>query len=171
VAAIGAANVRRAIESHLGSRDVTCVIYGAIVGLAVVVALEHEPAPAGTTAAALIGTAVAVGCAEIYSEAVGEEARTHARVSASRFRVFAGEAVAVALGAGFPAVFFLASAAGAIELPTAFALSKWGGLGLICTYGLLGARLAGSGWRRALLQALVVGAIGGFLIGFKALVH
>jgi hypothetical protein len=152
--AAGGATVRNRIEAHLGSRDVTCVLYGSIVGLAVVVALEAHPPGAGQTVAALAGTALAVGLAELYSEVVGEEARTRRRVGSLRLREFAGEAVAVAFGAGFPAVFFVAAATG-----------------LIVAYGLAGARLAGSGWSRAVLQALAVGAIGIFLIVLKALVH
>ena len=169
--AAGGATVRNRIEAHLGSRDVTCVLYGSIVGLAVVVALEAHPPGAGQTVAALAGTALAVGLAELYSEVVGEEARTRRRVGSLRLREFAGEAVAVAFGAGFPAVFFVAAATGLLDIDTAFTLSKWSGVGLIVAYGLAGARLAGSGWSRAVLQALAVGAIGIFLIVLKALVH
>jgi hypothetical protein len=171
VATAHVGTVRRAIESHLGSQDVTCVIYGAIVGLALVVALEQNPPGPGHVVAALAGTALAVALAELYSEAVGEEARTRRQVGSGRLRVFAGEAVAVAFGAAFPAVFFVVAAAGWIELGTAFTLSKWSGLGLICAYGLVAARLAGAGWARAGVHALAVGAIAGFLIAFKALVH
>ena len=75
------------------------------------------------------------------------------------------------LGASFPAVYFLLAAAGWIETATAFTLSKWTGLGLICAYGFLAARLAGSGWGRALLHAAAVGAIGGALIALKSILH
>ena len=164
-------SARRIAAAHLGSRNVTRVLYGAIVGLAVVVVLEQHPPAVGEAIAAILGTAIAVGLAELYSEAVGEETRTHRRLGAARIRGLAGEAAAVAFGAGFPAVFFIAAAAGAIELDTAFGLSKWGGLGLISAYGLIGARYAGSSWPRAIVQAAAVGAIGAFLIALKALVH
>ena len=68
--------LRRAIESHLGSGDVARVIYGSIIGLALVVALQEHPPTAATMASFLVGTAVAVGLAEVYSEYVGAEART-----------------------------------------------------------------------------------------------
>ena len=68
--------LRRAIDAHLGSRDVARVIYGSIIGLAVVVALEPHPPGAATMASYLIGTALAVALAEIYSEFVGTEARS-----------------------------------------------------------------------------------------------
>src|SRR4051812_4467719 len=55
------ARLRRAIAAHLGSRDVARVIYGAIVGLALVVGLEFHPPTAGQAIAAIAGAAVAGG--------------------------------------------------------------------------------------------------------------
>jgi hypothetical protein len=75
------------------------------------------------------------------------------------------------VGAGFPAVFLLLAAAGALELDTAFNFAKWSGLGLICAYGYFAARLAGSRTLGALLHAAAVGAIGGVLILLKAVLH
>jgi hypothetical protein len=77
----------------------------------------------------------------------------------------------VAFGIAFPCVFFLAAAAGVIELQTAFRLAKWCGLALIGFYGFCAARMAGDRLVSATLQALAVMAIGAVLIAFKALVH
>ena len=164
-------SLERRIESHLGSRDAARVIYGAIIGLALVIALEDHPPGAGQTAATLAGAALAVGLAEIYSELVGGEARTRRPVDRRQARALALEAVAVTFGAGFPAVFFILAAIGAIDTSLAFTLSKWTGLGLICGYGFLAGRLSGSGVGGALLHAAAVGAVGGTLIALKALVH
>ena len=154
-----------------GSREVAHIIYGAIIGLALVVALQIQPPPAGEAAAAIAGTAVAVGLAELYSEIVGAEARTRRPVVWHQVRGMATGAAAVFAGAGFPAVFFLLAAAGAIDDRLAYTLSKWTGLGLITGYGFLAARLSGSGVGRAVLQAAAVGAIGGALIALKATLH
>jgi hypothetical protein len=161
----------RAIQSHLGSRDVARVIYGAILGLALVVALEQHPPTTAQTIAAVLATAVAVGLAEMYSEFVGAEARERRRLSRSELRTFAEDAMAVTFGAGFPALFFILAAADVVELGTAFTLAKWTGLALICAYGFIAARLAGSRVGAALLHALALGAIGGALIALKALLH
>jgi len=166
-----ASAVTRLVRSHLGSRDVVKVVYGSVVGLAVVVALEHHAGSTAQTAAAIIGTAVAVALAEAYSEFVGIETRERRHVDRSELPGLAAEAAAVALGAGFPAVFFLLSAADVVALPTAFSLAKWSGLGLIFAYGFAASRLAGSALGTALLHAAGVGAIGGALIVLKALVH
>jgi hypothetical protein len=159
------------IEAHLGSRDVARVIYGSIVGLAIVVALEDHPPTAAATAAALLGTALAVGLAEAYSEFVGTEARTRRPVDRKQVRELLADSASVTFGAGFPTLFFLLAAAGAIELDLAFTLAKWTGLGLIGAYGFLAARVSGAGPGRALVHAAVLGAIGGALIALKALVH
>ncbi len=159
------------IESHLGSRDVARVIYGAIIGLALVVALEEHPPTAGEAAAAVGGAALAVGLAEMYSELVGTEARTRRPVNRAQVRGLLVDAAAVTFGAGFPALFFVLAAAGVMDVALAFTLSKWTGLGLICAYGFLAGRLSGSTFGGALLHASAVGAIGGALIALKALVH
>jgi hypothetical protein len=159
------------LELHLGSTQVARVLYGSIIGLALVVALEAHPPRPAVMVGTLLGTAVAVGLAELYSEVVGTEVRTRRRVERERFREIATDVAAVAFGIGFPAVFFLLSAAGAMEVDTAFELAKWSGLGLIGFYGFCAGRLSGMGLTPALLQAVAVAAVGGFLIGLKALIH
>ena len=160
-----------AIEAHLGSEQVSRVIYGAIIGMALIVTLEKHPPEAGVVIASILGTALAVALAELYSDIVGAETRTHTRVARARIRKFAEAAGAVAFGIAFPAVFFLLAAAGAMEVATAFTAAKWSGLGLIAIYGFVGAQLSGRSLPASLLHALAVGLIGGFLIGLKALLH
>jgi hypothetical protein len=167
----GLSRLRAAIEAHLGSRDVARVIYGAIIGLALVVALGQHPPTAAQATGAVLATAVAVGLAEIYSEYVGAEARWRRRPDRAQVRQLAIDALAVGFGASFPAVFFALAAADAMEVDTAFLLAKWSGLGLICAYGFLAGRLAGSPVSRALLHASALGMIGGALIVLKALLH
>jgi hypothetical protein len=169
--AAGRSAITRAIEAHLGSRDVARVIYGAIIGLALVVALQEHPPAAGQVAALLAGSAVAVGLAEVYSEFVGTEAHTHRHLQGTEVRALLIDAAAVTAGAAFPALFFVLAALDVLALDTAFDLAKWTGLALICTYGFLAARLAGSRPSVALLHALAVGAIGGVLIALKAVLH
>jgi hypothetical protein len=159
------------LERHLGSTQVSRVLYGSIIGLALVVALEAHPPSAGVMVASLLSTAVAVGLAEMYSEVLGTEIRTRHRVERTHFHEIATDVGAVAFGISFPAVFFLLSTVGAMEVDTAFELAKWTGLGLIGFYGFCAGRLSGMRLPRALLQAAAVAAIGGFLIALKALIH
>ena len=163
--------MHRVIEAHLDSRQVSRVIYGAIIGLALVVTMEDHPPSVAVVVATLLATAVAVALAELYSEVVGMSARLRRRIEAHRIRHIRDEVLAVAIGVAFPVVFFLLSAVGAIDLTTAFTIAKWSGLGLISFYGFCAARLSGSDVSSSLLQALAVGALGALLIAIKALVH
>jgi hypothetical protein len=163
--------VRATLEAHLGSQKVARVVYGSIIGLTLVVALDEHPPAAGVMAAWLVLSGVAVALAEIYSDVVGAETAERHRVSRRQLAHFAEEAGSVALGVGLPAVFFLLAAVGLLQLDTAFTAAKWTGLGLIGFYGYWAARFAGSPVPRALLQAAMVAAIGGAVIVFKALLH
>jgi hypothetical protein len=133
--------VRGAVAAHPGSRQVSRLIYGAIIGLA------------------------------LYSEVIGARIRSRRHPDGELFRHIVDDVGAVAFGVGFPAAFFVLAATGAIGVGTAFAVAKWSGLGLIAFYGFCAARLAGAKLAASLLQGLAVGIIGGLLIAFKALVH
>jgi hypothetical protein len=161
----------RWVASHLDSHQVSRVIYGSIIGLALVVALEAHPPPPGAVIATLLGTAIAVALAELYSEVVGLQVRAHRRAGRADRRELAADMGAVTLGIAFPAVFFLLAAVGAFDDDTAFTVAKWSGLGLIGLYGFVGARVSGAGVARSLMQASLIALIGGLLIALKALVH
>jgi hypothetical protein len=163
--------VHAGLEAHLGSQQVVQVVYGSVIGLALVVALEHEPPAAGVMASWLVATGIAVALAHLYSEVVGTETRERRRVTRHQVGHILEGSAAVAFGVSFPAVFFLLAAVGVFELHTAFELAKWSGLGLIGFYGFCAARLAGASVARALLQGVWVAAIGGAVIAFKAIVH
>lgn len=163
--------MRAAIQAHLGSPQVARVVYGSIIGLALVVALEAHPPRAVVVVGSILATAVAVALAELYSDVVGAETRQRRRLQRAELRRIAVDAAAVAFGIAFPAVFFVLAAAGVMEVETAFTVAKWSGLGLIALYGFAAARLAGSGPAASLLNALAVGVIGAFLIAIKALLH
>jgi hypothetical protein len=166
-----APGVRAAIEAHLGSEQVSRVIYGAVIGLALVVALQDHPPEAGVVLGLICGTAVAASLAEFYSDVIGTETRTRGRVGRAGLMGIAAQAGAAGFGIAFPAVFFVLAAAGAMELATAFTIAKWTGLGLIAVYGYFGARLSGRSLSASILHGLAAGLIGGFLIALKALLH
>jgi hypothetical protein len=145
-------------------------VYGTVIGVALVAALEAHPPTAIATAVTIVTTSIAVGLAEIYSEVVG--ARVRPRTEGRRGTVVDGPGVlAVVAGAAFPAVFFILSAAGVMKLGTAFTIAKWSGLVLIASYGWWAARLNGAPHHKALLHAGAVALIGAFVIAVKALVH
>ena len=143
------------------------MVYGSIIGLALVVALEAHPPQTRVVIASLLGTAVAVALAELYSDWLDARARRHE----GHGHVMVEHALAAAIGIAFPAIFFVLAAAGAIEQDTAFTIAKWSGLGLIAFYGYCASRLAGSSQLTSLLHGFAAGAVGAALIALKALVH
>jgi hypothetical protein len=164
-------DVRRGVEAHLGSRQVSRVVYGSIIGVALIVALQSHPPSAAVMIGWLAGTGIAVGLAELYSEVVGEETRTRHRVTRRRLRHMAEDATVVSFGIAFPVVFFLFPLAGIGSVETAFTIAKWSGLGLVGFYGFWAARLAGAPWHRAILYAVAVAAVDAVLIVLKAFLH
>ncbi|MGZ4748743.1 MAG: hypothetical protein ACXVYY_16835 [Oryzihumus sp.] len=163
--------LRAQLASHLGSGQVSRVVYGSIIGLAVVLTLQAHPPGVGVAIGTLLSTALAVALAELYSELVGARARSSVGSATEPVATMVGSAVAVAFGIAFPSLFFVAVALNLVEYDTAFSLAKWTGLGLIAGYGYLAARLSGTGTSGALLQAVSVGLIAAVLIALKALVH
>ena len=163
--------VRATLESHLGSRQVARVVYGAIIGLTLIVAVEDHPPSAAVMAAWLVLTGVTVALAEVYSEVIGVETSERHRVTRHQLAHLLGQGWAVLLGVAFPAVFFLLAAVGVLELHTAFASARWSGLSLIGFYGYWAARFAGAPVPRALAQAAAVATIGALVIAFKVLLH
>ncbi len=166
------------LASHLRSGHVSRIVYGSIIGLALVLTLEiHPPEGKETVIGSLLATAVAVALAELYSEILGartaaglaDEAGAPAPIESTGRMV--EESLSVAFGIAFPSVFFVAALLGWIEYDTAFTLAKWTGLALIAGYGYLASRLSGTHPTRALVHALAVGLIAGLLIVLKALVH
>ena len=163
--------IRRFIFAHLASRQVSRVIYGSIIGLALVVALDGHSPGIAPVIASLLGTALAVALAEFYSEFIGFETMGRRKATGSELRHLEKDIGAVAFGVAFPTVFFILAAVGVLSEENAFDVAKWAGLGLIGLYGFAGARLAGATRLSAAMQATVVSLIGAVLIGLKALVH
>lgn len=163
--------MRDAIVAHLGSRQVTRVLYGSIIGLALVVALEANPPRPGAIVVSLGATAIAVGLAELYSDIVGTETRTRARVGRQQLVEMLGEIGAVVIGVAFPGIFFLLAAFGAFDVDAAFTIAKWSGLGMITAYGFIAARFTGATVLGSVRRAGIAGLIAAFLILIKALLH
>ncbi len=159
------------VLAHLRSGQVSKIVYGSIIGLALVLTLEAHPSTPGVAIGSLVATGLAVGLAELYSEVIGSHTKKGLGEEHAPIAEVVEETAAVIIGVAFPAVFFIGSAIGLWELDTAFQLAKWTGLGLIAGYGYLAARLSGASVPRALLQASGVAIIAALLIAFKAVLH
>jgi hypothetical protein len=162
---------RLRMVAHLRSGQVSRVVYGSIIGLALVLTLEAHPTTERVAIGTLVATGLAVGLAELYSEVIGARTQVALGGEVEPISVIFLDTVAVFLGIAFPVVFFIASGFGLMEMDTAFTVAKWTGLALIAAYGYLAARLSGATGLRAVLHASGVAAIATLLIAFKALLH
>jgi hypothetical protein len=159
------------VHLHRIAERAARAVYGTIIALAVIATLEGGGAAAGEVVAAVIGGVVAAQLAELYAQYLAGVIRERRHPPASEMRRAAGDSAAGTLGALVTVVPFVLSAAGVIELETAFDIAFWAGLGVLGAYTLLANRLAGlSGMRNAIACAAVL-AIGLALIALKALVH
>ena len=61
----------RIVSAHLDSGQVSRVIYGAIIGLALLIGLQDHPPHAFAVSVELLSTAVAVALAEVFAEEIG----------------------------------------------------------------------------------------------------
>lgn len=160
-----------ALEAHLGSHQVARVVYGSIIGLALVVVVQEHPPRTGVVIGWFLGTAVAVGLAEVYSDVIGIETRERHRVRRDQVAGMLDDALAVAFGVAFPDVFFVLVALGVLDLATAFTVAKWSGLALIGFYAYWAARFAGASVVPALGRAAALSLVGAALIALKVLLH
>ena len=119
------------VLAHLRSGQVSKIVYGSIIGLALVLTLEAHPSTSGVAIGSLVATGLAVGLAELYSEVIGSHTKKGLGEEHAPIAEVVEETAAVIIGVAFPAVFFVGSAIGLWELDTAFQLAKWTGLGLI----------------------------------------
>src|SRR5438094_980791 len=78
--------VLQRLEAHLATQQVSRIVYGTIVGLALIVALAGHPPRAGQVIALLVGTATAVALAEVYSEVLGAETRGRRHLEPAELR-------------------------------------------------------------------------------------
>jgi hypothetical protein len=159
------------VLSHLRSGQVSKIVYGSIIGLALVLTLQAHPPSAAVVIGSLVATGFAVALAELYSEVIGARTQESLGEEHESIGMIVEDAASVVVGVSFPAVFFVLSAVGLWTMDTAFALAKWTGLGLIAGYGYLAARLSGASVPRGLLQASGVAVIAALLIAFKAILH
>src|SRR5438552_45289 len=95
------------VRAHFASRQVARIIYGAIIGLSLIIVLQSHPPSSAGVIAELTGTAIAVSLAELFSEYIGVETRMRRQIARAEWRTISGNAAAVAVGISFPAVFFV----------------------------------------------------------------
>lgn len=146
-------------------------VYGAIVALAVIVYLEAAASEADEVIAAVIGSVVAATMAEQYAEYIAHVIRERRHLERAEILQQVGDGAAGMLASLVTLVPFLLVEVDVIELPTAYDIAPWLGLGVIGGYALLANREAGlSGARNIVITGIAL-AVGVTLIVIKSVTH
>ena len=148
------------------------LIYGAVLVLSLLMALEETPDAAFRPAIVLFGSVVAVTLAKLFSELLAHAIQTHARVLTATNWVAAWRHAHPTLSvANLPTLAILASGLGWIEFSVAVAVSQ---VFCVAILVVLGARVGWSVSPGSWLPywgAVCAGGIGSALAGLKHAIH
>ncbi len=153
--------------AKIDGHRVVKIIYGTIMILVVIIAIEeHPPSPAGTLGLVLM-TNVGVALAEWYSDFIGSSIKEKRSLSLGDQQRIIHNVSGVLMGALLPAPFFILSWIGVIELETAFKWARWVLIGVLLFYGYVAARLSGRSHAFSIFFAVVASSIGIIVVLFK----
>ena len=152
-----------AIDGHRVSK----IIYGTIMVLVVILAMEEHPPSAAGSLALVVMTGIGVALAEFYSDFIGTSIKEkHSLTSQERHNV-AHNISGVLIGALLPVPFFVLAWLGILQLGDAFAYTKWTLIGVLLFYGYVASRLSGHSQLFSIILAVAASAIGIFVVLFK----
>jgi hypothetical protein len=144
-------------------------VYGSVIVLAVIVALDGTGVRSREVIASVLGAAIATVLAEIYADYLAATIRWGRRpTGAERAERLRNAAVGL-IAAVLPVIFFLFSALGTITLEAAFAAATWTGVGVVGFYAFVANRRSGMGIGMSLAVGAGFAALGAVLVLVKAL--
>lgn len=165
--AFDTAEHRRRVEGQYAARS----IYGSILVLALLLALEDHPPTPLRAAGVVAGTVLAVLAAEAYAENLGAELALGRRETREERRARLRELAVMTVSAEAPVAILLLAAAGVLEQETAFRLARWSTLALLLIGGYLARRLAGTSRLAAAWSGLLVFGVGVLISVLKSALH
>ena len=154
----------------LDGHRVAKIIYGSIIILVVLLAMEdHPPSPTGTIATVLF-TGLGVALAELYSDFIGTRIRERRLLTWAERSQMTHNVGAVLIGALLPLPFFILAGLGLMRLEVAFLFAKWILVGTLLFYGFVASRLSGHGHVLSFVYAVAASAIGLLVVLIKSTV-
>ncbi len=144
-------------------------VYGSVIVLAVVIALDGTDVHPRTVVESVLAAAIATVLAEVYADHLAGMIR-EARVPTAVERVeTARNAAAGLFAAVLPVLFFVLAWIGIIGLDAAFTAAIWTGVGVVGFYAFLANRISGSTMGRSVAAGVGFTILGAFLVLLKAL--
>ncbi|MFN7160620.1 MAG: hypothetical protein ACK4NC_03355 [Candidatus Gracilibacteria bacterium] len=159
------------MQPTLIGRVISRSMYGIIITMALLAALENSSASAWAVALSIVATLFSISIAEAYTESIGVHIDKKTPIQDhERHKIFK-ESLYVFGGSSIPLFAFVAAGLGLWTLSTAFMIAKVASFILLFEYGYLYGRRSG----RTRLGALKVGALNillvSLIVAFKELVH
>ncbi len=154
------------VDAHKVSK----IVYGTIIVLAVIVAMDdpaHPPSLKGAVGTVLL-SAFAVALAEFYSDFIAFRIRKKRLLTRDEINHMARDVSSVMIGALLPLPFFILAGLGFITIIFAIILAKWTLVGVLLFYGYVASKLSGYGHLWSIGIALIIGMIGSVLVLIKA---
>ena len=157
--------------SHSEGHYVARSVYGTILVLALLLALQEHPPEPLRAAILVAGTLLAVLGAETYADLLGMEIDLGRPVTGEERRRKMRELGVVTAAAEGPVAVFLLAALGVIDDDVAFRLAVWLTIGVLFLAGFFARWLAGRSVLSSLFSAGVIGGIGVALAVLKHYAH
>ncbi len=151
------------IDGHRVSK----IIYGTIMVLVVLLAMEDHPPSAAGSLALVVMTGIGVALAEFYSDFIGANIEQKHTLTTQERQNIAHDISGVLIGALLPAPFFILAIFGVMALDTAFEFAKWTLVGVLLFYGYVASRLNGHSQLFSIILAVAASTIGLLVVLFK----
>ncbi len=144
------------------------VIYGTIIILVVILAMEdHPPSTIGTVVTVLFA-GFGVALAELYSDMIGTRIEKKRHLTWGERNHIIKNVSSVMVGAFFPVPFFILAWLGFLELKFAITLAKWTLVGVLLFYGYVASKLSGYSNIWSIVSATAVCTTGIIVVLIKA---
>ncbi len=145
-------------------------VYGSVIVLAVMIALDDTSVGAGEAMASVIGAALATVLAELYADYLAGMIEAGRAPKGAELRESFRNAAVGLFAAILPVIFFILAAFDVMDISTAFDAAVWTGVGVVGFYAFVANRLGGMGIPRSLLAGFGFTVLGTLLVLLKALV-
>ena len=146
-------------------------VYGSVIVLAVMIALDDTSVRPGEAAASVIGAALATVLAELYADYLAGMIEAGRAPHGAELRESFRNAAVGLCAAILPVIFFILAGLGVMDTSTAFDAAVWTGVGVVGFYAFVANRLGGMAIPRSLFAGFAFTVLGTVLVLLKALVH
>lgn len=162
--------MREKLRESLDGHRVAKIIYGSIIILVVLLAMEDHPPSISGVIGTVLFTGLGVALAELYSDFIGTRIRERRKLTWAERSEMTRNIGAVLIGALLPLPFFILAWLGFMGLGLAFVFAKWILIGTLLFYGYVASRLSGHGNLLSFVFAVAASSIGLLVVLLKSAV-